>query len=81
MNTNDILTKLNGIAAQILQQSDLRLTPDAYTMDIDGWDSLAHINIINQVEKEFEIKFKLSEFYKIDTIKSFCDIIMEKSAN
>lgn len=78
MNTTDILTKLNGIAAQVLQQSDLKLTSDLHTMDIEGWDSLAHINVINQVEKEFEIKFKLSEFYKIDTIGSFCDIIMEK---
>lgn len=78
MNQNEILTKLNTIAATILQQPALQLTPDLYTIDIDGWDSLAHINIINSVEKDFGIKFKLTEFYKIETIGSFCDLIAEK---
>lgn len=78
MDQKDILQKINVIAAHILHQPDLQLTPEQYTMDIEGWDSLAHINIINEVEKVFDIKFKLTEFYKIETMESFCKLIEEK---
>ena len=39
---------------------------DAMTAaDIDGWDSLGHINLIIAVEKQFKIKFATAEISRL----------------
>ena len=35
----------------------------------DSWDSLAHLNLLILIEKNFKVKFSVKEMYKIKTIK------------
>ena len=36
----------------------------------DSWDSLAHLNLLILIEKNFKVKFSVKEMYKIKTIKA-----------
>lgn len=76
MKREEILSQLKEIIQSILQY-DIALNEELTTIEIEGWDSLAHINIINAVEKKFNIKFKLTDFYKIKNIGIFVDLIVE----
>ena len=40
---------------------------------IEGWDSLAHINIIVDIEKEFNVKIKTSKAEKLNSVKSITE--------
>tara|TARA_B100001029_G_C14995737_1_gene414891 strand:+ start:564 stop:794 length:231 start_codon:yes stop_codon:yes gene_type:complete len=42
---------------------------------IEGWDSLAHINIIVDIEKEFNIKIKTSKVEKLNSVKSITEFL------
>ena len=43
------------------ESEDLILRDDMSAKDIDGWDSLAQINLIVAIESEFGIRFKSNE--------------------
>jgi acyl carrier protein len=52
-----------------------------YTIkNTNNWDSLAHINLMMNLEKEFKIKFSLDEVSKIKDINSIIKIIKRKKS-
>ena len=46
--------------------------------DIEGWDSLAHINLIVAVEAKFKIKFKTAEIELLHNVGHLVDVIAQK---
>ena len=42
------------------------------------WDSLNHLMLLTEVEKEFKFKFKASEITKIKSIRNIENILKEK---
>ena len=46
--------------------------------DIDGWDSLEHINLISAVEQEFGIHFGMGQIVSMKNVGEMVDIIASK---
>jgi acyl carrier protein len=40
------------------------LTADTVAADVDGWDSLAHANVILEAEQHFHAKLPVEELYR-----------------
>jgi acyl carrier protein len=55
------LEKLNGIFRTVFDNDDIHLRPEMIAADVDGWDSLSHVNLILAVEKGFGIRFTQRE--------------------
>ena len=51
------IEKLNGLFRIVFDNEDISIRPEMTANDIDGWDSISHINLILAVEKGFSIKF------------------------
>ena len=66
-----IYEKLNEIFQDVFDDDRLTINADTTPNDIEGWDSLANINIIVSIESEFGVKFKMEE---ISSMKSIGDI-------
>ncbi len=45
------MEKLVAIYRDVLKKPDLQLKPELTARDVDSWDSLAHVQIIVEVEK------------------------------
>ena len=43
-----------------------------------GWDSIAHVNFLLKLEKEFKLKIKTNDFFKLDSIKKIIRYLKEK---
>ena len=43
-----------------------------------SWDSLAHLNLLLLIEKEFKIKFPLNEMLEIRSVKQIIFIVQKK---
>ena len=56
MTEIDIIKKLGGIFKDVFDDENLMISNDTTADDIDDWDSLAHINLIVAIEKDFNIK-------------------------
>lgn len=79
MNKEQILTKVNDIFKDILDNDDLVLTPGTVASDVEDWDSLNHIQIIVGIEKAFKIKFTSTEIYQFKNVGDLIDAIYTRT--
>lgn len=71
--------RIQSIVQDVLDNNLLIINEDTETTDVDGWDSLAHINIVSQVESEFRVQFSLGELANLSNVRNIIDAIREKS--
>jgi acyl carrier protein len=62
---SDLRDRLQHIFRQVFTDPDIVLRDNMTGADVDGWDSLAHINLIIAVEKGMGIKFATAEISKM----------------
>ncbi|MEH1738802.1 MAG: acyl carrier protein [Fusobacterium varium] len=70
--------KLQEIFRDIFDDEELVITEEMTAADIEDWDSLAQINLIIAIEKEFGVKFNLEEVSKLKNIGEMLDLIKLK---
>jgi len=75
MSRSTILSELNSIFSEVFEDESIRLTEQTTAPDVEGWDSLTHIQVVTAVEKHYGIKFKLSEIMKFKNIGDLCACI------
>jgi acyl carrier protein len=71
--------RLGGIFRDIFEDPALEIRDSTTAADIDGWDSLTHINLIVQVEKEFKIKLTTAEVRGLKNVGDFVALIANKA--
>jgi acyl carrier protein len=55
------LTELQDVFRQVFDDDSIMLEERTTAVDIDGWDSMMHINLIIAIEKRFRVKFAAAE--------------------
>ena len=68
MSLEEIIKKIEMIFREVIEDSNLVINYETNSDDIDEWDSLTNIELIIAIEKEFNITFDLSEFYKFKNV-------------
>lgn len=53
--------KLNAIFREVFADETIQIRPETTANDIDGWDSLSHVNLIVAVETRFNVRFSHKE--------------------
>jgi acyl carrier protein len=61
MENQEILSQLNVIFVDVLDNKNIQLTNETTAREIEEWDSLSHIQLIVAIEKHFKIKFTSME--------------------
>lgn len=64
----EIKERLQEIFRDIFDDEELEIREEMSAEDIEDWDSLAQINLIIAIEKEFGVKFNLEEVSKLKNI-------------
>ena len=76
----DVLADLQPIFRDILDQPELVVSRESDPLNVDGWDSLAHVNLITTIEKNYQIRFSLDELQKLRSVGEIVDLIEVKLA-
>jgi acyl carrier protein len=71
MHKPKIYNQINRIFRDLFDDDGIALTPLTSSGDIEGWNSLAHINLIVAVEEKFKIRFKTAEIESLRTNEQF----------
>ena len=56
MTREEVMEKVCEIARDIFDDDELVLEDDTVASDVDGWDSLTHLSLMNEIEEEFGIR-------------------------
>ena len=78
MERNEIITGIRKILIEVLKHENFEMKDDASAVDIDGWDSLSHMIIITEIEKAFNVKFKLKELNKLNNMGNLIELVNSK---
>jgi acyl carrier protein len=62
--TMSIEAALNDIFRMVFDDDSIQIRPDMTANDVDGWDSLSHVNLITTIEVRFNIRFSQKELLK-----------------
>ncbi len=63
---------LTGVFQQVFEDDTIQINEQTTADDIDGWDSLSHVNLIVAVETTFNIRFSQKELL---TFKNVGDLV------
>lgn len=74
-----ILARLQPIFQDALDAPDLRIDLQSSAKNIADWDSLAHIDIIEGVERRFNVKFGLAELQDLKDVGDLVSLVIKKS--
>jgi acyl carrier protein len=78
MERDLIKTRLDAIFQDIFDDPLLEVNDTMTAADVEGWDSLSHINLIVAVEKEFKIKMTTAEVRRLTNVGDFITLISRK---
>ena len=78
MDKNEILAKLQEIFSDVFDNDEIEITVDTVAEDIDEWDSLGHVQLAKELEKEFNIKLTAKEIMTWDNVGEMVDSIHSK---
>ncbi|MEJ7822687.1 MAG: acyl carrier protein [Chitinophagaceae bacterium] len=78
MTENELLAQLSLIFTDVIDEGDVNLNMDTTADDVEGWDSLNHVQIIAAVEKKFGFRFSLNEIQLFKNVGDLVRGIKEK---
>jgi acyl carrier protein len=78
MEKAEVTEKLTLILRKVLNHDSLVLRDDMTANDVDNWDSLSHMIIINDIETVFSIKFRLKDLNKMRNVGNMIEVIISK---
>jgi acyl carrier protein len=74
----DITEKLTPIFREVFDDDSLVVSDDMTADDVDGWDSLSHVNLLIAIEIAFDIEFKQNEIQSFANVGELEKCIIDK---
>lgn len=74
----DIKTELTRIFQEVFDDETLEIRPEMTADDVDGWDSLSHVNLVVAVERSFKIRFGFGETHILKNVGDLLALIEKK---
>lgn len=81
MNKGDILVTIKKAFVKILEHENFELDDSTTAKDVDGWESITHLLIMNEVEKSFNIKFKLMDLMSMENVGDLITVVKKEIKN
>ncbi|MFT3904128.1 MAG: acyl carrier protein [Niabella sp.] len=78
MDTKDILNELNQIFRKVLKRDNIELENETTARDIEGWDSLTNMILVNEVETKFGVRFTFRDIMRLKNVGDMCNAIQVK---
>lgn len=78
MERKEIFEKLTEIFRDVMDNDEIVLEENTTAEDIEEWDSLAHVQLIEKIESVFGLKFSAKEMMSWEDVGEFVDSIAEK---
>jgi acyl carrier protein len=76
----EILAQLQPIFQEAMDSPQLVVTTASSAINTPNWDSLAHIEMIELVERHFGVRFALSELQDLKMVGDLVDFIFKKKS-
>jgi acyl carrier protein len=77
-SSNNTHNRLQTVFQTVFGDDNLTIFPEMTANDVEEWDSMMHINLIVACEREFRIKFAISEIADLPNVGALEALIARK---
>lgn len=74
----ELLEEIQGAFRKVLNNPTLTIDGNSSAQDVNGWDSLTHVMIISEIERQFKIRFSIKEMLSWKTVGNMIDSLQAK---
>jgi acyl carrier protein len=78
MERSVIVKQVTQVLIKVLKHDNFKVHDELSARDVEGWDSLTHMEIITEIEAVFNIKFKLKDLNKLKNLGTLIELIESK---
>jgi acyl carrier protein len=78
MDSENIFNEVQEIFRDIFDDNNLDINYQTNSGNIENWDSLNHINLISAIEKQFKVKFTLTELFNLTDVGLLLKLLTKK---
>lgn len=71
----EIYSRLNDVFRDVFDDDSITVNESTTANDIEDWDSLNHITLIDAVESEFGVRFTMGEVSGLKNVGEMAEII------
>lgn len=75
----EIFDRLNEVFRDVFDDDSITVNETTTAADIEDWDSLNHITLIDAVESEFGVRFTMGEVSGMKNVGEMAAIIKERA--
>lgn len=72
---NELLSRIHKVFKIVLRDDDIEITETTCSDDVNGWNSLQHINILAMLEEEFQIEFTADQIASMESVGDMLRVI------
>lgn len=78
MTREEILNEISKVFADTLDEDKVTLTESSTADEVEGWDSLTHVQLVVAVERKFKVRFTAKEIQSWKNVGEMIDSITGK---
>ena len=79
--SDDITKKVISIIAAEFKVSPGEIVAETVAADVDGWDSIRHINLLLKIEDAFELEFDTGEVSAVSNVGELIALVRKAAAS
>ena len=81
MQDVELRASIQQIFRDFFEDDDIVVTDELSALDIEGWDSMAHVSLLLEIEEAFSVKFKLNEIARLKNVGDLIEILKSHDAS
>ena len=71
----DLFEKIRNMMATTLKVSPDKITEETSDKDVISWDSLAHVNLMMNLEETFDLFLEVEDFSKLTSVPAMIEYL------
>lgn len=75
----DVKEKVIEIIANVIEVKPVEITLESSIGDFPKWDSLGNLNILQEIQDEFDIELDPDEIIDLEDVNDIINIVAEKT--
>lgn len=80
MIKEQLLSDIQDIFRTVFKNQSISINVQTCMDDLDEWDSLSHVVLIDTIEKKYNIKFELRDMLDIEKVDDICNCVVQKTS-
>lgn len=77
----ELENRLINVIAQVFNVSQAEVSLKSDPDNIDGWDSVGHLNLMMAIEKAFGVKFETKQIIQLDSVEKIFEALEKEEAS